>query len=173
MLNKLKPTQYLVVVGGALVFIFGLLKWFSWNVKVDNVVQASDKENAFDYLFTGVVPWILVGGVALVTVLLATGALNPGRVPWPLVTLAATVLGAVLIVIRVIKGPDVDTAGTADLDYSRGIGLWVSLIGAIVAAVGAFLTYQAESFDSRTSLAGSSGPSPRPLPERELPPTEP
>jgi hypothetical protein len=173
MLNKLKPTQYLVVVGGALVFIFGLLKWFSWDVKNDDVIASSDKSNAFDYLFTGVIPWILVAGAALVTILLATGALNPGKVPWPLVILAATVLGAILVIVRLIIGPDVDPGEGFSVDSSRGIGIWVSALGAIVAAVGAFLTYQAESFDSRTSLAGGTGPSPRPLPDRELPPTEP
>ena len=167
MLNTLKPTQYLVVGGGALVLLFGLLKWFSWDVKDDGVVRVSDKSNAFDYLFTGVLPWILVAGVALVTLLLATGALNPGKVPWPLVTLAATVLGAILIIVRLAIGPDVDNAKGTTVDSSRGIGLWTSALGAILAAVGAFLTYQAESFDSRTSLSSGG----RPQPDRELPPT--
>ena len=165
MLNKLKPTQYLVVAGGALVVVFGLLKWFSWEIDNDGV-RGSDKSNAFDYLFTGVVPWILLGGAAVVTVLLATGALNPGRVPWPLVMLAATTLGAILIIIRVIIGDDPDIEGV-DVEVSRGIGLWVSALGAILAAVGAFLTYQAESFDSRTGLSSGG----RPQPDRELPPT--
>lgn len=168
MLNKLKPTQYLVVAGGALVFIFGLLRWFSWDLKQgDVVIQKGQKANAFDYLFTGVVPWILVAGVALVTVLLAVGALNPGRVPWPLVTLAATVLGAILIIVRLAMGPGVDAEDGVSVDSSRGIGLWVSALGAILAAVGAFLTYQAESFDSRTSLSSGG----RSQPDRELPPT--
>lgn len=169
MLNKLKPTEYLVVAGGALVLLFGLLKWFSWDVKDDGVVRVSDKSNAFDYLFTGVAPWILVAGAGLVTVLLATGALNPGKVPWPLVILAATALGAILIVIRLIIGPDVDNAEGTTVDSSRGIGLWIAAVGAIVAAVGAFLTYQAQAFDSRTSLSNGRPP----LPDRELPPTPP
>jgi hypothetical protein len=168
MLNKLKPTQYLVVAGGALVFIFGLLRWFTWDLKQgDVVIQKDQKANAFDYLLTGVVPWILVVGVAVVTVLLAAGALNPGRVPWPLVTLAATVLGAILIIVRLAMGPGVDAEDGVSVDSSRGIGLWVSALGAILAAVGAFLTYQAESFDSRTSLSSGG----RPQPDRELPPT--
>ena len=107
MLNKLKPTQYLVVAGGALVLIFGLLRWFTWDLKQgDVVIQKDQKANAFDYLLTGVVPWILVVGVAVVTVLLAAGALNPGKVPWPLVTVAATVFGAILIIIRLADRPE-------------------------------------------------------------------
>src|SRR6266508_170581 len=119
--NKLKPTEYLVVAGGGLMLIFGLLKWFSWDVKNDEVVAGSGKSNAFDYLFTGVVPWILVVGAGLVTLLLATGALNPGKVPWPLVVLAATALGTILVIIRLIMGPDVDTSGGFSADSSRGI----------------------------------------------------
>lgn len=165
MLNKLKPTQYLVVAGGALMLVFGLLKWFSW--KFDNGgVKGSGKTNAFDYVLTGVVPWVLVAGAALVTILLATGALNPGKVPWPLVILAATVLGTVLILIRVIISHDPKIEGV-DVDVSRGIGLWVSTLGAILSAVGAFLTYQAESFSSNTNLSSGG----RPQPDRELPPT--
>lgn len=167
MLNKLKPTQYLVVAGGALVLIFGLLRWFTWKVKTGDVVVLTAKSNAFDYLFTGVLPWILVAGAGAVTLLLATGALNPGKVPWPLVTLAATALGAVLIIIRLIIGPDVDTGEGASVDSSRGIGLWISAVGAVVAAVGSFLTYQGESFDSRTNLGSPA----RPTTDRELPPS--
>ena len=169
MINKLKPTEYLVVAGGAIVLIFGLLKWFSWKIKTaDGVITSTDKSNAFDYLLTGVVPWILVIGAALVTILLATGALNPGKVPWPLAILAATVLGAVLVVIRVIIGYDPDLVNNAKADVSRGIGLWLSALGAILAAVGAFLTYQANAFDSRITM-----PAGRPQPDRELPPTSP
>lgn len=166
MINKLKPTEYLVVAGGALMLVFGLLKWFSWDLKNDDVVAGSGKSNAFDYLFTGVVPWILVVGAAAITLLLATGALNPGKVPWPLVILAATALGAILVVIRLILGPNVDTGEGFSADSSRGIGLWLSALGAVLAAVGAFLTYQANAFDSR--VPGSTGP---PQPDRELPPT--
>ena len=166
MINKLKPTEYMVVAGGAIVLIFGLLRWFSWDVKDQNVVVVSDKSNAFDYLLTGVLPWLLVAGAAAVTLLLATGVLNRGNVPWPLVVLAATVFGTVLVIIRLIIGPGVDVADSASVDSSRGIGLWLSAVGSIIAAAGAFLTYQANSFDSRTSNPGAA-----PRPDREIPPT--
>lgn len=164
--SKLKPTDWLVVAGGVLVLIFGLLKWFSWEIVADNVVIDSDKSNAFDYLFTGVVPWLLVAGAALVTLLLATGTLRREGVPWPLVVLAATVLGAVLVLVRLIIGYDPEPTGGAEADVSRGIGLWLTAVGAIVAAVGAFLTYQAGAFDSRiTTTPGRAS-----RPDREIPP---
>ena len=40
------------------------------------------------------------------TVLLATEALRPGNVPWPLVLTVATGLGFILILIRLIIGHD-------------------------------------------------------------------
>lgn len=164
-LSKLKPTDWMVVAGGALVLIFGLLKWFSWDVSDDNVLVVSDKSNAFDYLLTGVLPWLLVIGAAVVTFLLATETLRRDGVPWPLVVLAATLLASVLVIIRLIIGPDVDTAEGADVDSTRGIGIWLTAFGAIVATAGAFLSYQAGAFDSRITTPGSP-----PRPDREIPP---
>ena len=74
-------------------------------------MRPEDTSNAFDYLLTGVLPWLLIVGAAAVTVLLATEALRPGNVPWPLVMVGATLLGFVLIVIRLILGHDLETRG--------------------------------------------------------------
>ena len=52
------------------------------------------------------------------------------------------------------------------MDVAAGIGIWISAVGAVLATVGAFLSYQANAFESRTS--GATG---RPQPDRELPPT--
>ena len=76
--NKLKALSvgdWLVVAGGALVLVFGLFHWFSW--EIDNAgVRGEGKSNAFDYFVTGFVPWLLVVGAAVVTLLLATEALT-------------------------------------------------------------------------------------------------
>jgi len=164
-LSKLKTTDWLVVAGGVLVLIFGLLKWFSWEIRDDGVIIDTDKSNAFDYLLTGVVPWLLVMGAAVVTVLRATGTFGREGVPWPLIVLAATSLSAVLVLIRLIIGYDPEPLGGADSDVSRGIGLWLSAVGAIVATAGAFLAYQAGAFDSRITTPASPS-----KPDREIPP---
>lgn len=156
-LSKLKPTEWLVVAGGVLVLVFGLFKWFSWEAGSGSDITKG-KANAFDYLFTGVLPWLLVVGAAVVTLLLASGTLRREGVPWPLVILGATLLGTVLVLIRLIIGHSVDTEGDVDVAVSRGIGLWLSAAGSIVATVGAFLTYQATAFDSRvTTTAPARG----------------
>ena len=169
-MNKLKaltPSDWLIVAGGAIVLVFGLLRWFSWEVRVEAVVDfdASGKSNAFDYLLTGVIPWLLIVGAGVVTIRLKTDALRPGKVPWPLVLLAATLLGFVLILIRLIIGPDVDVEGTGvNVDESRGIGIWLSAAGALIATVGAFIDFRNTGLDEEYKpVAGG----PR---DREIPP---
>ncbi len=77
-LKALKVNDWLVVAGGVLVLVFGLFRWFSWEVDGRGRGRGPRAEsNAFDYLLTGVVPWLLVVGAAIVTVLLATEALSP------------------------------------------------------------------------------------------------
>lgn len=184
-LSRLKPTEWLVVAGGVLVLVFGLLKWFSWESGTGGDLIRG-KSNAFDYLLTGVLPWLLVVGAAVVTLLLASGTLQREGVPWSLAILGATLLAAVLIVIRLIIGHSVDTEGDVDVAVSRGIGVWVSAVGSIIATVGAFLTYQASAFDSRITTtpgpaAGRDGPGtglarpevdrPEPEPPSPAPPT--
>jgi hypothetical protein len=166
-LKALKPDEWLIVAGGALVLVFGVLRWFSWEVTVDDVVVVpEDTSNAFDYLLTGVVPWLLIVGAAVVTLLLATEALRPGNVPWPLVLTAATALGFVLILIRLIIGHDLDTGEGADLDVSRGIGIWVSALGALIAFVGAFIGFRNTGLETEYKpVVGRSQP------DREIPPS--
>ena len=165
-LRALKVNDWMVVAGGVLVLVFGLFRWFSWEVTVENVVEVPEQtSNAFDYLLTGVVPWLLIIGAAIVTVLLATDALRPGNVPWPLVLLAATLLGFVLIVIRLIASIDPGVSGEgADADVSRGIGIWMSALGAFIALVGAFIGFRNTGLETEYQpVAG------RPA-DREIPP---
>jgi hypothetical protein len=165
-LKALKVNDWLVVAGGVLVLIAGVGRWYSWEVTVDEVVVVpKDTSNAFDYLLTGVVPWLLIVGAAVVTLLLKTDALRPGKVPWPLVLLAATLLGFVLILIRLIIGHDLDTGEGAELHDSRGWGIWISALGALVAFVGAFIGFR--NLGLETAYKPVTG---RSRPDREIPP---
>ena len=46
--------------------------------------------NVFDFFFTGTIPWFLVIGAAVITVLLVLDVLKEGQAPWPLILLAMT-----------------------------------------------------------------------------------
>lgn len=168
-MNKLKAlsvSDWIVVAGSALVLIFGLLRWFTWEASIDNVVVIPEQtSNAFDYLLTGVLPWLLLVGSGVVVILLATGALLPGKVPWPMVLAGVTGLAFLLILIRLIIGQDVDAEGDVDVDVSRGIGIWMSALGALVAFVGAFIGFRNTGLEAEyTPVSG------RPTPDREIPP---
>lgn len=131
--SKFKTPDWLVIGGGLAVLIGGFLDWFT----VDGFDGSA---NAFDYTLTGLIPWILLVGAGVVAFLLAGGVMKAGGVPWTLVILGATALGALLIIIRLLIGAD-DVPD--EIDVSRGIGLWLSALGAIAAAAGAFLGFQA------------------------------
>ena len=167
-MNKLKaltPSDWLIVAGGAIVLVFGLLRWFSWDID-NGGVRGSGKTNAFDFFLTGFVPWLLIIATAVIAVLLATQALNRGKVPWELVLLGATALGFVLIIIRLIVGYDPNISGTnVDVDVSRGIGIWMSAVGALVATVGAFIGFRNTGLDHEYKPVTGG-----PRPEREIPP---
>lgn len=165
--NRLKLSDWVIVVGGALVLVFALPRWFSWEVNVGGV-RGAGKTNAFDYFFTGFVPWVLLVGSAVVTVLLATGSLVIARVPWPLALLAATLLGFILILVRLIASHDPDFSGTdVDVDVSRGIGIWMSALGALIAFVGAFVGFRNTGLDDSPATPPAAAP---PRPDRQIPP---
>ena len=131
--SKFKTHDRLVVGGGVAVLIFTFLKWW----KVDTGFGTFGT-TGFDHFFTGIVPWILIVGTAVLTFLSAAGIFKlPATLPAPLIFLGATALGTFLILMNLLTSPGIPSG------VSRGIGLFISLIGAIVATVGAVLGFQA------------------------------
>ncbi len=178
-LSKFKTSDWLVIGGGLGFLIFGT--FFDW-AKIDfGGLGSASGGNAFDFFLTGTVPWILLVGAAVITVLRATGTLKPSNVPWPLIILAATGLGALLVIIRLLVGPG------DSLD--RAIGLILSPIAAIAAAAGGFLGFKESGGDVNdlkdfnklkgSFSSGGSGPSaggtppPPPPPGPSAPPPPP
>ncbi len=181
--SKFKTSDWLIAGGGAGMLIFGLFKW----VKVDGPFGGSAGGNAFDFFFTGTVPWLLLVGSAVITVLMALGTMKRAN-PWPLVILAATALGALLVLIRLIFNP-IDCGGFDDCGdlFKRGFGLFLSTAAAIVAAVGGFLGFKESGGDlndltdmnkikgafNQGDSGGGSVPPPPPPPPGNMPPPPP
>lgn len=169
-LSKFKTSQWLLVGGGAAVLIFTFLDW--WGTDAGGW-------NGFDYFFTGVVPWILIVGSAVLTFLIAAAMIKPGSIPWSMIFVAACALGFLLILIRLIAGPGHDVPDMYEDAFSRKIGLWISLIGAAVATAGAFMNFQEgggkiDDFKNLANKAGNnSGSVPPPPGGYQTPPPPP
>src|SRR5690606_1004082 len=115
--------------------IFGIfVDWWSFG--------GASGDNAFDTFFTGTIPWLLIVASGVITFLVAGDVLK-AKVPWPVVILAATALGTLLVLLRLIIGRSIDTGFAGDIDLDRGAGIWLSTLSGIVATVGAFLWFQA------------------------------
>jgi hypothetical protein len=137
-LSKFKTSDWLKVGGGLVFFIAGFLAW--WTIDVG---FASANSNAFDYFFTGIVPWLIFSAIAVLTFLAIAGTFEmPASVPGPLVFLAASALGTLLVIVRFFSdGVDGDLEGSG-FDISRGIGLYLAVLAAIVVLVGCIIGFR-------------------------------
>jgi hypothetical protein len=129
--KRFKLPDWLLVGGGAVVFLFGFFDWFD---------TGSASSSAFKFTITGVFPWLLIVGSALLTYQIRTGILTVKKWSWPTIFLLATIVGAILILIRVIIGADTGDFGAPDgvpsLSFDRKFTLWISFLGAVAAAAG-------------------------------------
>jgi len=147
-LSKFKTSDWLKVGGGALFLIFGFFDWVTVEYQGISVPGGSGG-NVFDFTWTGVIPWILVIGSAVVTFLLAAGIMKAGSLPWPLIMLGATGLAALLLLIRIIFNPleGKDALESYGADVGRGIGMIVSVLGGLIACAGAFMGFKESGGD--------------------------
>lgn len=161
--SKFKTHDWLMIVGGLGMLIFGLaLDWLK--------AGPFSAGNAFDFFFTGTIPWLLLVAVAVLVFLKVQGTLG-NNLPWPLIFLGATALSVLLLLIRVLFNPG------AGEGVGRGSGMYLSFVSAIVSLVGAFMAFQAEGGNVKdltdmnklkgsfnTGSGSSSGDTPPPPP---------
>lgn len=128
-INKITTNDWLIIGGAIGMIIFGtFVDWVS--------VGPFSAGNAFDFFFTGTVPWIIVVAAGVLTFLRTQEKLG-AQLPWNLVLVLGTGLAAVLLLIRLVFNPGVD--GAAD----RGMGLYLSVLSGLVAAAGAVMAFLA------------------------------
>jgi hypothetical protein len=147
-LSKFKTSDWLKIGGAGLLLIGGFMKW----VKVDSGPISVGTGSVFSFFLTGTVPWLLIMGAAVVTVLLAMDKVKSGSLPWPLIMLGATGLGALLLIFRLLAGPpgEVDSIDGLDelgISVGRGIGMIIGVLGGIIAAVGGVLGFKESGGD--------------------------
>lgn len=127
-LSKFKTSDWLVVGGGAAFLIAGFLPWLEFRF----AGFSGGSVNVFDFFFTGIIPWLLIVAIAVLTFLGRAEIFKlPETFPAPTVFFLGSALATLLVIIRFFY--------TQDL--SRGIGLFLGLVAAIVVTVGSYLTF--------------------------------
>ena len=147
-LSKLSNNDKIIAGSGLLLFIASFLPWFGLD-------GFSATDNGWDtgFLWAGL-PALLGLAAAITTVMRANGGQLPDLpIPWPLATLAAAGLSALLVVLKLAIGREVCGFGEC-LDLTREWGLWVAAIAALGLLAGSFLKFQEDK-----STSPGSGPS--------------
>jgi hypothetical protein len=138
-LSKFKTSDWLKIGGGVVFFIAFFLKWWKAPEGFDFGFTGSD------YFFTGVIPFILLVAIGVLTVLAALGKFHlPASMPAPILYIAGSALSTLLVLIR-FTGPGHGAPDESGLD--RGIGLILALIAAIAALVGSFMGFKESGGD--------------------------
>jgi hypothetical protein len=171
-LSKFKTSDWLKIGGAVGMLIFGLFAWVS---------GAGASGNAFDFFFTGTIPWLLIVGVGVISLLLVMGTMKRDGLMWDAILLIAAALGALLVVIRLIIGPKIESGGF-EFEFDRGVGLFLSAISCVVCAVGAYLGFTeqggniaqiGDAFKKTGSGRTGSGMTPPPPPPSGMTPPPP
>jgi hypothetical protein len=136
--SKFKTTDWLKVGGAAAFLVFGFLPW----TKVSGFGVSDSGGNVFDFFWTGVIPWILIMGIGVVTMLLVLEKI-PNRLPWPLIMVAGAALAALLLLLRLLFNPleGKDALEVLGADVGRGIGLILSVLAGLVVLAGCVLAF--------------------------------
>lgn len=145
-LNKLKASDWLMVGGGGLMLVSGFLGW----VKLTGPAGTSTT-NAFDFTLTGAVPWLLICSIGVIALLVATGVMPRSTTPWPLVFVFGAAVATLLLLVRLIFNP-IDGKATFESrggEVGFGLGIFGALIAAILAAVGAVMSFTEAGGDLR------------------------
>lgn len=134
--SKFKPSDWMKVGGGAVMLVAYFLRW--WEV---DYFGYNDGVSGSEYFFTGTVPWLILIAVGVLSFLAAAGKFKlPSNMPAPLIFLGASILAFILVLIRFFSD-GVDSGGV-DIPTTRGIGLYLALLAAIVVVIGSVLGFK-------------------------------
>jgi hypothetical protein len=136
--SKFKTSDWLMIGGGGAMFVAAFLPWVTVSAG-----RFSSSGNAFEFLFTGTLPWLMLVAVAVIAALLVLEKMPPGGTPWPIILLGLAAFATVLVLIRLVFNPLEGSSEAFGIDVGRGIGMFLGVIGAIAATVGAVQNFQA------------------------------
>jgi hypothetical protein len=129
--SKLKTNDWLKVGGAAGMLIFGFFNW----AKYEFMGMSSSGNNVFSYPFRGLISWVLVIGVGVITLLGIQGK-QVGKVKWPMVSVLATGIATILMLLLIVLGPD-----DSGVDLTPTIGLYLAFISTVVSFAGSLMAF--------------------------------
>ena len=145
-----KTSNGLMVGGGALMLIAFVLGWTK--AEAFGVSETGDNPIGH-YFFTGGIAWIVVVAVGVLGILRMTGKLS-GPQNWGIILAVLSILGALLMVIQVLMGANTpaefEALGIDDaiaIAITRGPGMYVGLVAAVIAAAGGVMGFTAGGGD--------------------------
>jgi hypothetical protein len=145
--NEFESADWFKAIGGILFLIGALMPW--WEFELDSGFGTS--KNGLDYVVTGIVPFVIFTGIALLTIIIKTDSLPlPGWLVDPLLQLGLAVVGAVLVGVRFFWS---DKDG---LDSSRGLGLYLAAAAVVLALIGCVMGLRERAEDDY-ELASDDG----------------
>ncbi len=155
-LSRFRPSDWLKIGGGALFLIAGLLTW--WKIEGTGQLEGNERTgNAFEWFPTGTLPWLLFIAVGVLTALIAFRVIESPTFPADRIILGLAVIGAILFAVRfAIQGFEVPDGLGENIDQTRGLGLWIGLVGALMVLAGAVMAFL-DSNKVGTTTAGSYG----------------
>ena len=133
--------NWLKAAGGLLFFVAGLLPW--WHLK-NSDGHPLVTTNAFTYQMTGLVPYVVFVGIAILTIIIETESLRLPRILVnPILTMLAAFCATVLVGIRFFKdGYDNGSLEADGYSITRGIGLYLAAVSALIVLAGSVLLFR-------------------------------
>ncbi|HEY6423141.1 MAG TPA: hypothetical protein VIY28_07805 [Pseudonocardiaceae bacterium] len=154
---KATTLDWVVVGAGLLAYISSFFRWYQTSISVFGIERSAGVNawNAGFGAWFAVLLLVVAGGLVLASMLVGwRGA------PTPLITLGASTLAFVTIVLRWVTFPDANggQVGVDDVEIGSlftasggaGFGLYVGLIAALAAAVASFLSFRAGGHPGRS-----------------------
>jgi hypothetical protein len=133
--------NWLKAAGGMVFFVAGLLPWWRLENSDGHPLVTT---NAFTYDVTGLVPYVIFVGIAILAIIIETDSLGLPRILVnPILTLLAAFGATVLVGIRFFKdGYDNATLESDGYSITRGVGLYLAAAAALTVLIGSVLLFR-------------------------------
>lgn len=162
-ITKLKTSDWVIAASAIVLLIASFLDWFTADFGEGEFFVGSVSANGWDVgFFWAGIPVII--GLAMLAIV-AIRALSPQTqlpqlpVGWGQTLFIAGVIAAVIVVLKLLIGEDVENADEFGIDVSRSFGLFLAAVAAVGLAVGGFLKWQEERAGVGTG-PGTAPPTP-------------